>query len=192
MSAGLPAVGAWLFRQRGWTPIPLLVAALVLGRPTVPGWAVGLALVLAGQVLRLWAVGHIGPGSRTRGDGAWAVVQSGPYAWVRNPLYLGNGLLWTGVGAVCGPTWAAALLGLALVQYPAIVAWEEQNLLRSLGQPYLAYLERVPRWWPRRPEATGARPWHGPTAWRSERSTLLALAAVLGALAVRTVLFPGD
>lgn len=183
-ASGRNAVGAWLFRNRGWLPVPLLLGMVV--SPVVAP-VPGAVLVAAGEGLRLWAVGHIGLPSRTRGDGAHRVVETGPYARVRNPLYVGNLLIFVGLGVMTWP-WALAVGPLLAVHYHHIVAWEESNLAVKLGEPYLAYLRRVPRWLPRgggdRPGASGGGRWDGRRALRSERTTLLVLGATLGAMAL--------
>jgi protein-S-isoprenylcysteine O-methyltransferase Ste14 len=171
-------VGAWLFKNRGWLPVPLLVAMLAT-RPT--SWW-GLAIMALGEGVRLWAVGHIGTPSRTRGDDVGVLVDTGPYARVRNPLYVGNLLLWAGLGVVTWP-WALVAVPALLLHYTLIVRWEEANLAVRLGPPYAAYLARVPRWLPLGAPRRGR--WDVRRAFRSERSTLLALAAVTAVLLAR-------
>src|SRR5215207_5970124 len=65
----LVRLGAWAFRQRSWLPVPLGLAVVVFrtGETTAP-WpiATGVALVAVGELLRFWAVRHIGTISRTR------------------------------------------------------------------------------------------------------------------------------
>ena len=56
----------------------------------------GVAVVVFAEALRLWGVHHIGVISRTRSDRLGPLVASGPFALVRNPLYLGNIMLWVG------------------------------------------------------------------------------------------------
>src|SRR5262245_27732112 len=93
----LQRVGAWLFSKRTALPLPLAgLIILVPARPS-PGllW-LGLVLIVDGEGLRLWAVHHIGAISRTRTDRLGPLIESGPFSWVRNPLYLGNVALWTG------------------------------------------------------------------------------------------------
>lgn len=173
------ALGGWLFRNRGWLPVPLLLG-MVASRPVA--WAPGLVIVALGEALRLWAVGHIGLPSRTRGDDVAGLVDTGPYARLRNPLYLGNLLLFGGLGVIVWP-WALVVGPALFVYYSVIVRWEEGVLTRRLGAAYGAYAARVPRWIP-----TGAaRPggWDGARALRSERSTLLAIGVVLGILVLR-------
>src|SRR5262245_62977502 len=110
----------------------------------------GVSLVVLGELVRLWAVRHIGVISRTRSDRLGPVVSSGPFAHVRNPLYLGNILLWVGFAVSARLLWfapvALTLLGL---EYHAIVRWEETLLEERLGDSYRRYMQEVPRWLPR-------------------------------------------
>ncbi len=135
-----------------------------------------------GESLRLWAVGHIGRISRTRQEEVGELVDVGPYARLRNPLYVGNMLLFVGIGTI---QWPGALFCVLLLPayYHHMVRWEEKNLLEKLGDPYRDYLRRVPRWLPGGPPKTGR--WSLQTALRSERSTLIAIGIILAALLLR-------
>ena len=178
-------LGQRLFRARGWVPVPFALLLIALARWPAP-WmvVVGAFLVAAGEGLRLWGVAHIGAVSRTRGDEVSRLVESGPFAWSRNPLYIGNLMLWSGVGLLAGRPVVAGAVVLALaVHYGFVVAWEEQNLRARLGAPYDAYAARVSRWIGGRAAVDASGDWIG--AVRSERSTLLAAALVLVALRVR-------
>jgi hypothetical protein len=91
--------GAWLFRRRTSIPVPLALALLFIPAPEPPSTTVrwlGVALVACGEGLRLWAVRHIGVISRTRSDRLGPLVETGPFALIRNPLYVGNLALWVG------------------------------------------------------------------------------------------------
>jgi protein-S-isoprenylcysteine O-methyltransferase Ste14 len=149
-------LGEWLFRHR--TALPLPIAAAILGlrtgeaAPPVPLVAAGVALTVAGELIRLWGVHHIGAISRTRSDRLGPLVDTGPFALVRNPLYVGNILLWVGFALSARLVWLAPLVGVVLAaEYHAIVRWEEQLLVSRLGAAYQAYAARVPRWLPRLP-----------------------------------------
>jgi len=178
-------LGGWLFRQRTWLPLPIAAALIFIpAQPVssiVPFVAAGLALVAAGEVLRLWSVHHIGAISRTRSDRLGPLVASGPFAIVRNPLYIGNILLWAGFAFLAGLPWLAPVIVLLLaLEYHAIVRWEEGLLGERLGDGYRAYLARVNRWLPS--WTTPATPSQAATfSWRatlfSERGTLIAIAA---------------
>ena len=138
------------------------------------------AIVAAGEAIRLWAVLHIGTISRTRSDRLGPLVASGPFGYVRNPLYLGNILLWTGFSIVARLVWLTPLVVILLaLEYHAIVRWEEQLLATRIGDPYVRYVRDVPRWLP----SLTARPSSDEPAvfsWRetlfSERGTLIAIA----------------
>jgi protein-S-isoprenylcysteine O-methyltransferase Ste14 len=175
-------LGGWLFKQRSWLPIPIVVALVVLPRGVSHPLALwgGVLLVALGQGIRLWAVHHIGVISRTRSERLGPLISTGPFARVRNPLYLGNIALWIGFTVSAGLLWLAPIVLLVLgLEYHAIVRWEEGLLVSRLGDDYRGYLTRVPRWIPAvrsvaAETVTGAYSW-GDTLF-SERSTLLAVA----------------
>jgi protein-S-isoprenylcysteine O-methyltransferase Ste14 len=180
----LARIGGWLFRRRTSLPIPIVLVLLVVPAPVRTAASIaaaGVALVAAGELLRLFAVRHIGVISRTRSERLGPLVSTGPFAWVRNPLYIGNVLLWTGFGLSAGfPAFAAAIAALLAFEYHAIVRWEETLLEARLGPLYRSYAARVPRWipsrWPEPGQKTPARFSWGETLF-SERGTLLAIAA---------------
>jgi protein-S-isoprenylcysteine O-methyltransferase Ste14 len=146
-------VGEWLFRHRTALPIPIAAAILGLrvgeAAPSAPLVAAGVAVTVAGELIRLWGVRHIGAISRTRSDRLGPLVDTGPFAIVRNPLYVGNILVWVGFALTARLVWLAPLAAVLLgAEYHAIVRWEEQLLVSRLGGAYRAYAARVPRWIP--------------------------------------------
>ena len=148
----------------------------------VPFWIAGLTLVAAGEALRLWSVHHIGAISRTRSDRLGPLIAAGPFAFVRNPLYIGNIALWAGFAVTAQLLWIApAIILLLALEYHAIVRWEEELLAARLGDAYRDYARRVRRWLPAFPAATPSAPSSLPFSWRqtlfSERGTLIAIAA---------------
>lgn len=181
-------IGAWLFERRTWLPLPLAIALLLIpARRDIspPPFLLGAAVVALGECIRLWGVHHIGAISRTRSDRLGPLVSTGPFALVRNPLYLGNIALWVGFALALRLLWTVPIIIVILgFEYHAIVRWEETLLESRRGEEYRAYVARVPRWLPR--SRRGPFP---PTAsaprvafsWRetffSERGTLIAIAA---------------
>jgi len=179
--------GAWLFRHRTSLPLPLVLALLIvpaaeLSSPSTV-W-LGAAMVAGGEALRLWAVRHIGVISRTRSDRLGPLVETGPFALIRNPLYLGNLALWVGFTLSARLVLLVPVVIIVLgLEYHAIVRWEESLLESRRGDQYRAYASRVPRWVPR----VGSRPSLSvnqacePYSWGetlfSERGTLIAIAA---------------
>lgn len=187
--------GAWAFRQRSWLPVPIALILLLVRAGDTPGdipLRAGIALVCAGEALRFWTVRHIGVISRTRSTRWGPLVVSGPYRLMRNPIYVGNWLLWTGFVVWSGLLWMLPAAWLVFgLQYAAIVRWEEQRLLAHFGQPYADYMRAVPRWWPRgpvpAPETGNLHPWNEVAF--SERGTLAAIVAMAMLLTVKRVLF---
>jgi protein-S-isoprenylcysteine O-methyltransferase Ste14 len=195
-------LGGWLFRHRTIIPLPLAIAVLLLriGEALPSKWLIasGIGLTLTGEAIRLWAVHHIGAISRTRSDRLGPLIAAGPFAVVRNPLYLGNIALWAGFAMAARLLWLVPVIVVLLaVEYHAIVRWEEQGLEARYGDEYRAYAARVPRWFPTlhyrghggpggenqqdRSSASSVPPVVERFSWRetlfSERGTLIAIAA---------------
>jgi protein-S-isoprenylcysteine O-methyltransferase Ste14 len=182
----LVRAGNWLFRQRTWLPLPIALALVLLpSHPLASPFLVwsGVALVASGELLRLWAVRHIGGISRTRSDRLGPLVASGPFARLRNPLYFGNIALWVGFAASAGLVWLIPPIVLLLAfEYHAIVRWEEWLLEGRLGDNYREYAARVPRWIPlTSPVSVKSQVSSPKFSWRqtlfSERGTLMAIVA---------------
>jgi protein-S-isoprenylcysteine O-methyltransferase Ste14 len=194
-------LGEWLFQRRTLLPLPIAAAVLLIpsGQTarSVETILAGIPLTASGEALRIWAVRHIGVISRTRSDRLGPLVESGPFAHLRNPLYVGNIALWVGFAITAGLLWLAPIvLVLLWFEYHIIVRWEEHLLESRLGEAYRVYAARVPRWIPkiggptpvRNGSDTGRTPVRLPVpgsapavTWRetffSERGTLIAIAA---------------
>src|SRR6266436_1823648 len=134
--------GTWIQRWR--VPLGFLSAGLfvLLARPRPLTLAIGAAVSILGLIFRAWAAGHI------RKNDALAV--SGPYAYTRNPLYLGSFLI--GVGftiasgrIVLGFVFAALFLGI----YVPVMRVESATLAELFGESYQRYLKAVPLFLPR-------------------------------------------
>ena len=196
-------LGGWLFRHRTVIPIPLAIPLLFIriGESSASlslVWA-GLGLIALGEAIRLWGVHHIGAISRTRSDRLGPLIDDGPFALVRNPLYVGNITLWAGFAVLARMLWMAPVVVVLLgFEYHAIVRWEEQLLASRLGDAYRNYLTRVPRWIPtfnRRAHRVHGEPSVGSVtsvvsfSWRqtffSERGTLIAIAVGCAALWIK-------
>ena len=179
---GTARLGGWLFAKRTALPLPIVVALLALPTQQLPDYLIllGLAIATCGELLRMWAVRQIGVISRTRSDRLGPLITSGPFGYVRNPLYLGNIMLWAGFTLAFRIVWLLPLVLLFLgLTYHAIVQWEERLLIERRGEEYRRYMASVPRWLPRLSPMRGARiepefSW-GETVF-SERGTLMTIA----------------
>ena len=183
-----------VFARRGTLlaiPAVLLVSA---GRPTPRGIALGVPVALAGEALRCWAVGYSGVTTRSDQVTAPALVTAGPYAFVRNPLYVGNALSALGftiafaAGRPAAGRAALALggLGTMFAVYAAIVPLEEAYLRATFGTEFEAYVAAVPRVVPRvppLPEPAGA--YDASVIARAESRTFVWFGVMLAALALR-------
>jgi protein-S-isoprenylcysteine O-methyltransferase Ste14 len=191
MTSEAPA-GAWLFRYRSSLPVPLALVLLLVRKGEVDApllLLLGPALVAAGEGLRLWAVRHIGTISRTRTTRYGPLITSGPYAMVRNPLYVGNWFLWTGFVVWSRLLWMLPIAWILFaLQYRAIARWEAAFIRSIYTSHYDAYAREVRAWvprWPGEAARTGA-PLH---PWRevlfSERGTLIAAGAMAALLMLK-------
>jgi protein-S-isoprenylcysteine O-methyltransferase Ste14 len=174
-------VGAVLFRNRSWLPVPfLLIALLAPGHMSAANWLIGAVPILVGEWIRLAGVAAAGTVTRRRSRDVQRLVTYGIFGWVRNPLYVGNFLIWMGFVVISGVLWflPVAIL-LFAIEYSLIVAYEEGVLESIFGAEYLTYKRTTPRWIPRPPRGahdSGPHDWG--EAWRSEISTFLQYAAL--------------
>lgn len=120
------------------------LVALYLARPTPVFYVTGLSVAAVGEASRLWAAGHL---IKWKG-----LTRTGPYAWTRNPLYLGSILV--GIGfAVATARWeVGVLLALFLAAvYLPVIRTEAARLAEEYGTEYADYARAVPVLLPRPP-----------------------------------------
>jgi len=124
-------------RLRAPSGFLLLAAFSWLAAPSARSLAIGAPISIAGLLLRGWAAGHLPKNER--------LAAGGPYAYTRNPLYLGTALVAAGLLMAARQPALAVLFtaAFALVYLPAIEL-EEQHL-RKLFPEYEEYAQRVPR-----------------------------------------------
>ena len=180
-------LGAVLFKNRGWLPVVFLaVPLLVPGRMSTLQWITGLVVVAGGEAVRLAGVAAAGTVTRRRSRAVQRLVDYGIFAWVRNPLYIGNFLAWMGFAVISGVWWFIPVaIVLFVVEYALIVRYEEGVLESIFGEQYLAYKTRTPRWLPRPPRTSATGPHDWGEAWKSETSTLLQYAVLIIAFALK-------
>jgi len=179
--------GAVLFRNRSWLPVPfLLVVLLVPAQLTVGHWIVAAVLIAVGEWIRLAGVAAAGTVTRRRSRDVQRLVNYGIFGWMRNPLYVGNFLIWMGFVVGSGLLWFLPIaIGIFAIEYALIVAYEEGVLESIFGADYLEYKHRTPRWIPAPPPVREAGPHDWGEAWRSEISTFMQYVAIGIALYVK-------
>lgn len=190
---GAARIGAFLFRYRGFLPVPfLLIPLLVPGRQTLKGWLVGALFIVAGEAFRLAGVSAAGTVTRRRSRDVQRLVTYGIFAWIRNPLYVGNFLIWTGFVIGSGVLWFLPIAVLLFaIEYSLIVRYEEGVLESIFGTEYVAYKQRTPRWFPRPPASSATGEHDLGEALRSEVSTFAQYAALAVAFWLKAKYWPG-
>lgn len=142
-----------IFTYRSYTPIPFLVVMLIYQEATLESLIIGFVVSLIGEAFRLWGVSVAGSETRTTGAvGGTFLVVTGAFAYVRNPLYLGNILLYLGIGIMSMalfPYLQIVALAFFYFQYRIIIAQEEEYLVQTFGSQYDDYKKNVPRLIPR-------------------------------------------
>ena len=139
-----PARDSWaLVARRIRVPLGFVFAVVYvwLARPSRMSILTGGLLVLPGLLLRGLASGHVKKNEQ--------LTTSGPYAYTRNPLYLGSLLLAAGFSIAARSWWIVglALLMFAVIYIPVIAG--EERFLRSAFPEFDDYTRRVPRLFPR-------------------------------------------
>ena len=113
-----------------------------------------VAVIALGAALYLWCVwmfAAVGRGTPGPWDAPRRVVATGPYRWVRNPIYLAALLVVLGEAWLFeSPPLLAYAGAMAVVFHLFVVGYEERTLRRRFDGAYLEYRRRVPRWLPRR------------------------------------------
>jgi protein-S-isoprenylcysteine O-methyltransferase Ste14 len=114
---------------------------------------IGFVVALVGESIRFWGVSWAGSETRTTsGVGSSYLVISGPFAHVRNPLYIGNILMYVGLGIMSFslfPYLQIVALFFFLFQYYLIVGEEEEFLAKKYGPDYEEFKKNVPAFLPR-------------------------------------------
>ena len=156
------------------------VVVLVLARPTPLSLALGLPLAALGELVRLWASGHI---EKTK-----ALATGGPYAHTRNPLYVGSLLMALGAVVAAASPWVTLAVAVYLLAfYPSVVREEAKFLAEKFGPDYAAWARDVPPFLPR---ITPAGPRASRFDWARVRAnrewrTALSLPVIILLLVVR-------
>ena len=143
----------FFFKYRSYTPIPIAILIIYFASEQKPYYLLGLLMLLFGESIRIWAVSYAGGKTRTRKVGAPALCTSGPYAFTRNPLYLGNMFMYIGITLVAGAPniifMILIIFSFFMIQYTLIVSLEEETLTNLFGEAYINYKKNVPPIFPR-------------------------------------------
>jgi hypothetical protein len=132
--------------QRRLRRIPLFIGALLLvifAKPRLPAIWIGMVLIFLGEGVRIWAAGHLQKNE--------VLTVTGPYAYVKNPLYIGSVFITTGFCIMADNIYllAAAFFMFCFHYIPYKKKVEGDRLKKHFGNQYEDYDEKVPEYLPR-------------------------------------------
>ena len=170
--------GEYFFRWRSYLPLAMAVLfILALAHFRYPfanhgldlAWDGGcLALGLVGQAVRFFTVGFVPRGTsgrNTRGQVAEVLNTTGMYAVVRNPIYLGNFIIWFGLSLFMKSVWFTTVISLFFtIFYERIIFREEAFLRQKFGDVFMHWADTTPVILPR---FKNWRPPSLPFSWKS-------------------------
>lgn len=173
--------------QRIRVPLGFIFAIvfLVFARPTFVSIAVGAFVTAVGVFIRGWASGHIRK--------AQELAVSGPYAFTRNPLYIGSLIMGIGFTIASGVWWLAVLFSLLFIGiYLPVMRVEVDDIRQIFGAEYDEYERNVPMFIPRlTPWRKAGRPFDFQLYLRyREYRAAIGVGVALSALAAKAYFLP--
>jgi protein-S-isoprenylcysteine O-methyltransferase Ste14 len=139
-----------LRKLRLWFAWPFVLGVVVYAQSSATGFWAGIPIIALGEAIRIWSHGYL---RKTR-----KLATSGPYGYVRNPLYLGNFLIGLGF---CVIMWHPAIVALYTIGFFGVywvtVKGEEERLVYTFGQTFGDYCKAVRRFLPRLTPYRGGR-----------------------------------
>jgi protein-S-isoprenylcysteine O-methyltransferase Ste14 len=168
-------------------PLGFLFAVLYfwLARPSWRSMMLGTILIVPGLLIRALASGHVRKNE--------VLATSGPYAYTRNPLYLGSMLMGLGFAVAARSWWVGVALVVMFFAIYVPVIGDEEAFLRQKFPEFEEYARRVPRMFPRLKRASGEdSAGFSVDLYRKHReyNALVGAVGMMGALIVRMTLFP--
>ena len=137
----------FFFKNRSFTPIPVALSIIYFAQSDNNYILFGAITLLLGEGIRMWSVSYAGGETRTTKVGAPSLCTAGPYGFVRNPIYVGNMLMYLGIVIIAGspsPTlMIVTTMTFFLIQYSLIISLEEEKLSELFGEEYNVYRKNV-------------------------------------------------
>jgi protein-S-isoprenylcysteine O-methyltransferase Ste14 len=143
--------GQFFFKYRSYTPLPFLILLFLFGRPTATTLIIGFIISMVGEAIRFWGVSYAGSETRTTKVGASTLVTQGPFAYIRNPLYAGDLIIYFGISIMANSLFPyLQIVGLLYfyIQYYFIIQDEENFLRTKFKEKYEQYYNSVNKFFP--------------------------------------------
>lgn len=180
-------LGQLFFKFRDVLPIPLAIGMLLKAKPKRIWWILGLPQIILGEGIRLWALMHIGPTTRTREVCADKLIETGPYSVTRNPLYLANLIKVSGILTVSGdPLVFLEITLFYLLEFFSIISFEESFLRQKFPGEFENYSKKVPTFFPASLKCNGEASFSFSEAFVSEYRTFASTGLILLMLAIKS------
>lgn len=163
-------IGKFFFRHRHLLYIPFVLAIFLMDKSyhnlikpydnLIVAWSVGIGLLFLGCFIRVWAVRYCGKRTVYKREGGKWLTLTGPYSFVRNPLYHSNILIGCGLIMLGRLVWLLPIfVVVGYLYYHFVVLYEESRLRLQFRESYEMFRKNVPRWVPRltpyRPNSDG-------------------------------------
>lgn len=169
----------WIYPLAAW-----LFATASISEPSL---RLGVAIALLGEAVRLWANGYVGHVKVNWTDKAepkkGTLITAGPYAYVRNPLYVGTFLVGLGFCVVVRNVWwVAGGIVLFVMLYRRKAIREAELIQGEWGDVYAAYQRAVPAWFPslrRYPDRQGRWSWKGIAASKEPKTLIWVIVGLI-------------
>ena len=137
----------FFFANRSFTPIPIALSIIYFAQAENQNIVLGFMVLLVGELIRMWSVSYAGGETRTTSVGAPSLCTAGPYGYVRNPIYVGNMLMYLGIVIIAGSPnlmlMVLATMSFFIIQYSLIISLEEEKLDELFGPEYVTYKSNV-------------------------------------------------
>ena len=138
------------YRLRGVLATPLFIFAFICSKGETELncliWPLGVLIFISGLLLRIWAQQHLHYRLKVKKD----LATTGPYSFVRNPVYLGNLLICVGLVVTSELLWFVPITFFYCFGiYSLAIRYEERHLTEKYGEAYQKYMSEVPRWFPK-------------------------------------------
>jgi protein-S-isoprenylcysteine O-methyltransferase Ste14 len=144
----------WMKKIRKVLVFILALLLAIFAKPNLPGMIVGIILILLGEGIRIWAAGHLQKNE--------VLTVTGPYAYVKNPLYIGSILITTGFCILADNIYLLAITTFMFCFHyiPYKKRVEGDRLRKIFGSRFEDYDQKVPDYLPRRaPYSSEKNPW---------------------------------
>jgi len=122
--------------SRQWFAVLFVLLVSWLGDTNPTLLYAGAALAAVGELIRMWASGHVKKNKELATDG--------PYAYVRHPLYVGNILILVGYSVASNMWWSFVLMAFLLwFYYPPAISYEDNKLKKIFGEQWIEWSQNI-------------------------------------------------